>query len=191
MGDMAKQGAIPSGKSAELAAAKSEALTGADEAIQAAENTVKGLRKDVTAANQELAKTMRRSNELKERQVFYDTASLEDIGKRAAADLLSDMYAGHITHDQYESSIRTLQAAEKNLGKTQAYRNIFKKVAKGVAALAAAVVTATYFHAPVWALIVSGIVLIAAYDVFDKVITKLGHIKSELESINRKLNNLK
>jgi len=126
----ALRGARPSAKGAALATGKSPALKAAGENIQAAENTAKGLRKDVTASNQELAKALQLSNKMKERQVFYDTAPLEDIGKRATKDLLSDMNAGRITQDQYENSIRTLQAAEKNLGKTQAYRKTVKTVAK-------------------------------------------------------------
>jgi hypothetical protein len=127
----ALRGARPSAKGAALATGKSPALKVAGENIQAAENTAKGLRKDVTASNQELAKALKLSNKMKIRQVFYDTAPLEEIGKRAAKDLESDMDAGRITHDQYESSIRALKTAEKDLGKTQGYRNAVKTVTKG------------------------------------------------------------
>lgn len=129
----ALRGARPSAKGAAIAAVKSPALKEAGENIQAAENTAKGLRKDVTATNQELAKALKESSKMKSRQVFYDTAPLEEIGKRAVKDLESDMNAGRISHDQYESSYRAIKAAEKNLGKTQAYRNVVKTVAKGAA----------------------------------------------------------
>lgn len=129
----ALRGARPSAKGAAISAGKSPALKAAGENIQAAENTAKGLRKDVTASNQELAKALKESNKMKIRQVFYDTAPLEEIGKRAVKDLESDMTAGRISQDQYESGYRAIKAAEKNLGKTQAYRNVIKTVTKGAA----------------------------------------------------------
>jgi hypothetical protein len=114
----ALRAASPAGKAATMAAA--------GENVQAAANTAKGLRKDVAASQQDLATAVKQGNEMKKRQVFYDTASLEDIGPRAKKDLASDMDAGRITHDQYETGIRAIEAAEKNFGKTQKYRNAVK-----------------------------------------------------------------
>ena len=127
----ALRGARPSAKGA--VPGKSPALKAAGENIQAAEKTTKGLRKDFAEANQELAKTMRRSRELEIRQVFYETAPLKDIGERAVKDLTSDFRAGLITSDKYKSSIRAIEEAQKNLAKTQGYRNVVTTIAKGTA----------------------------------------------------------
>jgi len=129
----ALRGARPSAKGAAIPVGKSPALKAAGENIQAAEKTTKGLRKDFAEANQELAKTMRRSRELEIRQVFYETAPLKDIGERAVKDLTSDFRAGLITSDKYKSSIRAIEEAQKNLAKTQGYRNVVTTIAKGAA----------------------------------------------------------
>ena len=127
----ALRGARPSAKGAAIPVGKSPALKEAGENIQAAEKTTKGLRKEFAEANQELAKIMRRSRELEIRQVFYETAPLKDIGERVVKDLTSDFRAGLITSDKYKSSIRAIEEAQKNLAKTQRYRNVLTTIAKG------------------------------------------------------------